>query len=55
MILRGVLNNEKALPPPERGLRAFFFVAETSEISNLDLIRDIDRINKMEEILFITK
>ena len=29
----------------------FFFVAEPGEISNLDVIRDIDRIIKLEEAL----
>jgi hypothetical protein len=31
----------------------FRFVAETDEISNLDLVRDIDRIIKLDEELFI--
>jgi hypothetical protein len=29
----------------------FFFVAETGEISNLDLIQDIDKIVKLVEVL----
>jgi hypothetical protein len=29
----------------------FFFVAETDEISNLDLINDIDNIIKLVEVL----
>jgi hypothetical protein len=33
----------------------FFFAAEGNEISNLDLIRDIDRIIKLEEALSIIK
>jgi len=35
--------------------QGFFFVAETIEISNLDLIRDIAGIIELEEVLFIMK
>lgn len=34
---------------------SFFFVADTIEISNLDLIRDIAGIIELEEVLFIMK
>jgi len=35
--------------------QGFFFVAEGNEISNLDLIWDIDRIIKLEEALSTIK
>jgi len=35
---------------PSLSQQSFFFVAETCEISNIDLIRDIDRILKLEEV-----
>jgi hypothetical protein len=30
--------------------QGFFFVAETGEISNLDLIKDVDKIVKLLEV-----
>ena len=48
----GVLNKEKALV---RNRWGFFFVAECNGISNLDLIRDSDRIIKLEEALSTIK
>jgi len=35
--------------------QGFFFVAECDQISNLDLIRDIYRIIKLQEILSLIK
>jgi hypothetical protein len=53
LILRGELNNENPCPPDVG--QGFFVVAESNEISNLDLIRDIDRIIKLVEALSIIK
>ena len=39
--------NNKALVLSQQG---FIFVAKCGEISNLDLIRDIDRIIKLDEV-----
>ena len=44
-----VLNKEKALSRKRWG---FFFVDKRFEISNLDLIRDMDSIIKLEDVLF---
>jgi len=35
-----------------RVLLGFFFVAETDEISNFDLIRDLDKLTELIELLF---
>jgi len=40
---------------PALSRQGFFLVDKRFEISNLDLIRDIDRIIKLEEVLFIIK
>jgi hypothetical protein len=46
-----MINNENALHPPSASVGGFFFVAESDEISNLDLISDIYCINRLIEIL----
>jgi hypothetical protein len=48
MILLGVLNTEKALVHSHQG---FFGVDKRFEIFNLDLIRDMHSIIKLEEVL----
>jgi hypothetical protein len=45
-----VLNKEKT---PALSHQGFFFVAETGEISNLDLIKDLDKIIRLVEFLNI--
>jgi hypothetical protein len=48
----GLLNKVKS-PVSQLADKAFPFVAEGDEISNLDLIRDIGMIIKLEETLSI--
>lgn len=48
MILQGVLNKEKALALI-RHYQSFSIIDERFEISNLDLLRDIERIIKLEK------
>jgi hypothetical protein len=47
-----VLNKEKALLLSKQGL---FFVAEADEISNLELIKDVDKIVNLLEVLNMQK
>jgi hypothetical protein len=53
VILFWELQKLKALPCNSyySSTEGFFFVAERDEISNLELIRDLDRIIKLEEVL----
>jgi hypothetical protein len=48
VFLLGELNKEKS---PALSRQGFFFVDKRFEISNLELIKDMDKIIKLEEVL----
>jgi hypothetical protein len=50
-----VFNKEKSLQPLSAFVGVFHLVAAGNQISNLDIVNDIDKIAEAEEVLYMSQ